>query len=465
MSHLDTYGNETQGTGFYGLKTKCRELTENIPDCFRVLDKSQKPIQGTCLTITGFKETDIWRQRIAASVIENFFYSIETNQLTVTVEPDETSELVEINHDSIDDWFQYLMGTGDLNDSQAAAGDPLQAAKTFWELSRNEPVAERQDNDLGHCRLWIRTADDLPSKVAFVRRTGMLVTTRQQKLIRFPGFKDFAALCVFEDPKGNELLRKMENPQHDQFEPDRLPKNDQERGHKALKRVTDWVRSEIRKQAGPQKEGRRTVLSELAAYLPDYEPMEAFDEQGQEGGENNSEPGFGEQVTITLKPVRQYVSPKLKLDNGADSDVGDGDDTGDKGGGGIGETNGDGGDGGRGEGEGRGGTGTRGGSGARYGISVSSVRILPVRNKNCYQLSFLAETDGIARLVLAEAGDSSAIPRKDICAVDENISLDQIRVSKDQRTVVEITANDGPIEGRAWHLSAFDVTEEANREV
>ena len=50
-----------------------------------------------------------------------------------------------------------------------------------------------------------------------------LVTTQQRNLIRFPGFRDFAALCVFEDPKGNELLRRMENPRHDQFEPDRLP--------------------------------------------------------------------------------------------------------------------------------------------------------------------------------------------------------------------------------------------------
>ena len=466
MSHRDIDETETQGTGFYGYKIDCRELTQNIPNCFRVLDKDQNPIQGTCLTIMGFRETDNWSKRIAASVIENYFYAIETNQLTVIVELDEpSSRLLEISHDSIEDWFQYLMDSGSLDDSQAASESPLKDAKIFWKLSKSEPVAEKQDGDLGHCKLWIHTADGLPSKVAFVRRTGMLVTTRQQKLLRFPGFRDFAALCVFEDPQGNELLRKMENPQHDQFEPDRLPKDEQERGRKALKRVTDWVRSEIRKQAGPPEGGKRTVLSELAVYLPDYSPVEPFDESGHEGGNSNGEPGFGEQVMIALKPVRRLVSSKLTADDGTDSDGGDGDDTGSKGGGGTGETNGEGGDGGQGEGEGKGGTGTRGGGSAHHEIPVSAVRILPITGReNCYQLSFLSKADGIARLALNEAGDSSDIPRKDIRAADEDISLDQVRVAKGQRTVVEITA-DGPIKGRAWRLSAVAVAEGVKHEV
>ena len=94
----------------------------------------------------------------------------------------------------------------------------LREAQTFWQIVKEDnPSAETQDLDLGHCRLWIRTAEGLPSKVALVRRTGMLVTTEQSGLIRFPRFRDFAAVCVFEDPAGNELLRGMENPQHDKF--------------------------------------------------------------------------------------------------------------------------------------------------------------------------------------------------------------------------------------------------------
>ena len=161
----------------------------------------------------GFRETDDWRRRVAASAIGNFFYAIGTGWLTVTVEPDESPELIEIDRGSLEKWFQHLTEDTDPEDPENTADDPLREAQIFWKLTRDEPVAEKQDNELGHCRLWIHTAEGLPSKVAFVRRTGMLITAQQLGLIRFHGYREFAALCVFEDPAGNELLRRMENPQ------------------------------------------------------------------------------------------------------------------------------------------------------------------------------------------------------------------------------------------------------------
>ena len=457
MSHTSAEGEQTQGTGFFGVKKNCLELTQEIPQPFRVLDQHGLPVQGTSLAIMGFRETDDWRRRVAASTIANFFYAIGTGRLTAIVEPDESSKLMEVDRGSLEDWFQHLTEDAGHDDPENAADDPLREAQIFWKLSRDEPVAEKQDSELGHCRLWIHTSEGLPSKVAFVRRTGMLVTTQQRGLIRFHGYREFAALCVFDDPAGNELLRRMENPKHDQFEPDRLPKDDRSRGRSALKRITDWIRSEIRKQAGPPEGAGKTVLSELAVYLPDYQPEEPFDDAGHDGGESSGEPGFGERVTLTLRPVRRPAPTIVPVDDHSDRDGdGDGDDTGVMGGAGTGSGSGGSGERGRGEGDGQGGTGTRGGGSRQRGIPVSGVRILPtVGRENCYQLSFKADADGIARLVLEEAGDSSTVPRDDIRAVAEDASLDRVRVAKGQRTVVEITS-DGPIDGRAWHLSAVE---------
>ena len=263
ISHTDSEGEETQGTGFFGVKDGCRELTEGIPQAFRVLDQNQRPVRGTSVSVLGFQETEDWRRRVAQSVLKNFFFAIGTGRLTVIVEPDQDSSLMEMDRETIIEWFRVLTETDQGGDSQGASGDSVRDAEIFWNLSKGEPAAEKQDVDLGHCKLWVRAAEDLPSKVAFVRRTGMLVTTQQLGLIRFPGFGGFAALCVFEDPKGNELLRRMENPKHDQFEPNRLPQQERDRGRRALRRVTDWVRKEIRKQAGPPEGGNETVLSEL----------------------------------------------------------------------------------------------------------------------------------------------------------------------------------------------------------
>ena len=390
MSHQHD-GEEVQGTGFYGLRDGCVEMTTSIPDCFRLTTQGSRPIHGTSLAIAGFMEVRDWRRRVASSVIENFFYAIDRGQLKVLIEPgDGDGDLFEIDDATLGDCFATLLGESAVTeDERAEGGNSLSQAKAFWEISDDdEPAIEKQDQDLGHCRLWIRVEEGLPSRVGFVRRTGMLVTAQQSNLIRFPGYRDFAALCVFEDPAGNELLRRMENPRHDQFEPDRLPEEDRQRGRRALKRITDWIRSEVRRQAGPPEGGRSTVLSELATYLPDMHPDEPFEDAGRENG-GTGEPGFGERVTLTLKPVRRPTPPTLPSseDSNEDGD-GDGEDTGGAGGGGTGTNEDGGGTGGPGEGEGQGGTGGRGGRQPRVkGVPISGVRILSIPGQdNCYQL-------------------------------------------------------------------------------
>ena len=445
MSHKSSEG-ETQGTGFYGAKKNCSELSgTEIPQPFRVLSPEKVPVPGTSVAIVGFSQTTGWRLGIAASVIENFFYAIAKSKLTVIVEPDERSELLQIDNNSLNDWFELLEKNQDVDDDRnEERAKSLAEARVFYEISKTDAIAEKQDSDLGHCRLWIRTGEGLPSKVAIVRRTGMLVTTEQTNLIRFPGYRDFAALCVFEDPKGNELLRRMENPKHDKFEPDRLPESDKNRGRRALKRITDWIRSEVKKHAGAPDSSKKTVLSELATYLPHLQPDEPFGETGSEE-KKNKEPGFGERVKLTLKPVRHPKTSILEYEDGTR----DGDDTylAGKKKSGSGQV--------RESGESHeGAKGSKGDGKQRRLVPISGVRILSIEGRqNCYQVSFRSDGDGVVRLELAEAGDSSAIPRGDVRALSDDISLENVRLSAGIRTVVDITA-DAPIGDRAWRLSA-----------
>ena len=455
ISH-DSEEGETQGTGFYGVKESCSELGKGqIPQSHRVLDEAGCPVEGTTsLVVAAFREPNDWRRRIATSVIENYFYAISQRKLTVIIEPDGSSELFEIDDTSLGTWFDFLETGLDGGNPEDEGTSALQEARAFWKMSVDtEPTTETQDNDLGHCRLWIRTAEGLPSKVAIVRGTGMLITSQQSKLTRFPRYQDFAALCVFEDPEGNELLRRMENPKHDQFEPDRLLESERDRGRRALKRITDWIRGEIRKHAGPPEGGKKTVLSELATYLPDFQPEEPFEDAGS-GSDGTKEPGFGERVMLTLKQVLHPTPPVLPYGNEEPTE--DGDDTGEVGGAGTGTNEGEDGSGGGGDGQGEGGTGIRGGGG-RPGprrVPISGVRFLSIEgHENCYRLSFRADAEGVVCLELEEAGDSSAVWRDDIRTITEGTSLDHVRLVRGQRTVVEVTA-DAPIGNRAWRLSA-----------
>ena len=462
MSHESAEG-ETQGTGFYGYKNNCSELLgSTIPGKFRILEGVDgRPVYGTSLVISGFDVSMDWRRLIASSIVENFFHAIHIGNLDVMIEPEDSqshSALYEINQNTLNDWF-FQLGSDDTDDDAVDDDNiSVEQARIFWDITNSsEIVEETQDTDLGHCRLWIRVEEGLPSRVALIRQTGMLITTQQRNLMRFPGYREFAAVCVFEDPDGNELLRQMENPKHDQFEPDRLPDEERERGRRALKRITNWIRTSLKKHAGPPEGGKKTVLSELSTYLPDYQPSDHF-EDSEENVEGEKEPGFGERLTVSLKPIRRTLPTPLPFEDEDQqgSDEGDGDDIGVQGGGGTDTNEGDGGSGGSGEGDGEGGSGTRGGSETRKALQVSNVRFLAIEGmENHYRLSFTAESDAVVRLELTEAGDSSAIPRDDVRAAEDGVSLNKVKVYKSKTTVVDVTA-DAPIGGRAWRVSALE---------
>lgn len=455
MSHrVDSV--ETQGTGFYGLVDGCREIeNEAIPERIRRVERAGRRGNGTSLWIAGFQTSDAWQRRIARSVIGNFFYAIDTGMLSVTIEPDkelEQRQLLEINKSTVPNWFEYLLPSEHGNDSDSEEEEAIWEAYRFWELlDAGDPTAEKEDNDLGHCRLWIRVSDELPSKVGFVRGTGMLITTQQRGLLRFPGLRDFIAVCVFDAKKGNELLRRMENPQHNQFEPDRLPADSEKRlGHAALKRVVKWIREEIKKHASPPRSAVATDLDELAKYLPDLEPEDPLDPAEATG----DEVAFGGSPVVRLKPRRQakVASTESEVDDG------DGEDAGNVGGGGTGENTGDGGDGtGEGEGSARAGHGSRGGSAGGEGVPLSDVRFVPnVRGENRYRVSFTARGSGRVRIDFYEAGDSSPIERADVRAVSPgggDVSLENLELTQGQRIEIEITGTE-PIGGRSWRLRA-----------
>ena len=459
MSHAEpgTDGTETQGTGFFGIVERCRELTgHSIPERIQRVERGPSRGAGTSLWIAGFPATGDWQQGIARSVVANFFYAIEHEMLSVAIEPNasmEDRDLVQLDKSTILEWFDYLMPDTALGQPRTSEDDAIAEAYQFWDVIRNcDPTAEKEDVDLGHCQLWVRVSEDLPNKVGFVRRTGMLITTQQPGLMRFRGLDDFIALCVFDSDRGNELLRNMENPQHDRFEPERLPEGERKRGKAALKRITSWIREEVSKCATPASEGEETDLDELAQYLPDLQPDDEFDAPNR----TDSEPGFTGPNVIRLKP--RSVAVKPLPDEAGDSAGADGEDGGESGGGGQGGNEGDGGDGiGPDEGAGTGGSGGGGGGSGVETVPISDVRLVPVPgDQNRYRVSFMAGSGGRVRLELSEAGDSSAIARADVQAFGlggEPLALDDVELTEGDRTAIEITGTE-PIGGRAWRVRA-----------
>lgn len=442
MSH-EADGVVRQNVGFFGITHECRELEgADIPAEIQKTDRP--PRLGTSLWIAGFPGEDGWQERIARQVAASFFGTIENRWLTVTLEPSREmadAGLITMDSEGLQEWFDYLDRDGEVEDAEE-----VRDARLFWELLREEPTAERQDYDLGLCRLWIRVSDsdDLPRKVGLMRNTGMLITTRQRNLIQFHGTRGFVAICRFDGDEGNALLRQMENPTHDQFEPDRIendPKR-QQQARTALRRVTSWIREEIAKHAAPPVSAEPTPLLELSRLLPDLEPEEDSFGDGVDG---ENEPSFGGAPRVELKPRARPAPPSVP-------GPGEGED--DPEGWGIEQpANG----------------GRRNKSqkkrrqaqqGRREQIPVSDARMTQMPGyANRYQVSFTPGADGRASIDLMEAGDSQIVARDDLRIVEQDGSLSPtttMELTAGQRVGFEITGKQ-PIGERAWLVRAVRV--------
>ena len=448
MSH-DTPDGRTQGTGFFGVREGCEKVKgRGIPQKIRDVESKRDDI-GTSLWIAGFADDPNWQVHVARSVVESYFCAIAEGQLEVLIDPDSGGSVFdhwEINQRTLPDTFAGLLPQSADDD-----GEPLNEAYAFYRALEDGKsiVKEREDPDLGHCRLRILVEEGLPSKVGLIRKTGMLITAKQNGLLRFPTLRDFVAVLRFESEQGNELLRDMENPAHDQFEPDRLDEKAQiRRGKRALNRIVSWVRDELREAAASRRTGASEVVSELAHLLPDIEPDDAF------GDGEGVERGFGASDVILLRPARRSRNASLHDEsaddagNNARMEEGSADQSREGGAGtdnvdedGTGTTESD-------------GAGTTGGGRARQAVAFKDFRLLS-QARDRIRIAFTpTESAKAVRLDLAEAGDSNTVPRTDLHVATRggpvSLAVHTLDFVAGRRIVLDVSGDS--LDHRAWRL-------------
>lgn len=246
VSHRLKNNDYSQAVGFYGVKDNCDKITDKIPE---LLQRDGE--DGTTLLIPGFGETKNWQERIIAAVISNYFHAIYKGDLVVLVE-----DRGEIDAQTLPKFFAD-------NKIRNISKDVVRAHTYYRAISEGDSVEKCAENKtlakiertlptLGHCILWILLEKNCDKKVAILRR-GMKITDNHSKLMRWGAlFDSFAAVCMCANIKGNELLREMENPAHDAFEPNRLGEKSAV-GNKALKELTDWIKEEVKNAASSEE--------------------------------------------------------------------------------------------------------------------------------------------------------------------------------------------------------------------
>ena len=320
VSHRDDDGAPKGAAGYYG-DTDWTEFTEIDSQVDAIPAEFRRYADGTSIYVVGFDAVHGWRRQLISSVLSNFFFAILDEKLVVEVEGAEQEGLPDrITKQTIASAFENLSLDASLDDSVIDANSLFE---TIALTSDGESTIRGFDADgqllhLGRTKIWIRVGEGLPNKALIVRDPGMAICDAVGNfayLKRLPSYwGNFAAVVVCVDEEGNELLRSMEPPAHDNFEPDRLKGVGNEsaarNGQKALDELGQRIRRWIDHHMPRLEEDKVATLDDLS----DYFPSEGLDSDSSPTGEETDPFGnaiVGETAT-KLPVVRRLTAPSLE---------------------------------------------------------------------------------------------------------------------------------------------------------
>lgn len=222
----------TQGTGYFSAD----DSNDAIHGVLDLDPSSHKRTNesGTDIYILGFEPESDWKNEIICSILDSFMAAINRNQLSVSVDDQE------INSETLGS----LVYDGKIISDKMKSGIVSQ----YLLLTGAEGKVKTYDieTDYGSCELFI-----LPLK-----KDEESLATHKCVMIRHPLMKikeiaigstfPVSAMCIIREGTIGEMLRRIENPQHIDWEPNRIEEPSERKEYKNLlnditKQIKEYV--------------------------------------------------------------------------------------------------------------------------------------------------------------------------------------------------------------------------------
>jgi hypothetical protein len=249
-SHKLADGTTAQPTGFLGgERGESVRVPEVIPTTFR------RSELGLDIVALEFPLAASWQNDLIHSVLENFWPAIDFGDLVVTI-GDRTIDKANL--------AMFL---------DAFSGHEEFDANLFYRAFKTpSQVFHEHLPKLKEVSLYLYVGDiDLPKRIAMVRKTGMVIFQRGYLRSVLP----FCGVFICRNEEGNRLLREMEPPRHDVWDPDHPEKGVNK---KIETEYMSFIRSCIKKLM-PVDDSKVISIPGLNRFLPDDDetPEEVFD--------------------------------------------------------------------------------------------------------------------------------------------------------------------------------------------
>ncbi len=263
LVNFDEEGDTKQSIGSFGGKKQST--------IFKALEMGDfwRKEKGLDIYIMGYKVENKWDDELLKSVLRNFWYAILCEDLIVEV----GNKIV--NFDNLEKLLTDYFFEEPFKDHEEPKGNPL----SYYQAVINGKDFKQNLPSLGNVRFHFYPLEEPLNYVAMIRKTHMVIYSRS-----FIHAAPYSGVFICDNEEGNELLRKMEPPAHDKWDPDRSKPD----GLLIMNELINWVKlclKEVKKQRSEQI----SEIPGLAKYLPLDEGQSEKDKEKGSTGKGNAE--------------------------------------------------------------------------------------------------------------------------------------------------------------------------------
>jgi hypothetical protein len=288
-SHRLSAKNITRAIGFCGEDKDFAPLIgkKSIPRSF------QPDGIGTDIYVAGFDTHSSWQSRLIRAFAENFFVAFHDNLLRVDIEGKV------IKKSNIGALVDTLANMPAANSNLKNYHDAL--------VSSDARDFEYNSERLGPVKLRLLLREGASKSIAMFRATGMMIF--EKKHFRTP--MQFAGVCICDNKKGNEFLRRLEPPSHNAWEPERYDE-DPASANNEIQNLYKWLRDCVN-TLSPAATVEALDVPELEKFLPDDSDEDERNERAEHAeGDREGDPS---PIEVTLDGRQRREQPDIQYEH------------------------------------------------------------------------------------------------------------------------------------------------------
>ncbi len=271
-------GDKLSAYGYYN-----EDGLNPVMNIFDIPDDFIRNENGTDIYVIGLWEEENRKDKMIKSVLNNFWLAIHNEKLVVEVKGDLINR--DTLSDFINEYYEDDMEKGSVSDINNWNPRPYFNAVRNYGLDTSKYfLFEEELETTGKVKLYVYLNKNLPNRIAFFRKPHMLVYKETRKKI-----KGYVGVFVCEGERGNEILKKMENPAHNEWKKEnyRVDGKTHPDAEKVRKEIYDFILSKLNEISRKNLSDKITVPG-LEEYLNIPADLLSEDENFDYKGENEN---------------------------------------------------------------------------------------------------------------------------------------------------------------------------------